>query len=92
MEWYEDIKQVVLTTVGFIAAGLLTGLWWVVRTFFTDHGRINKLEESLKISRDEHVAHREEIKDVLKVWHDEVRHDFDNVNKTLSSIQEFLRK
>jgi len=92
MDWLGKIEQVALTAAGFIVAGLLTGAWWVIRTFFTDHGRINKLEESLKASRDEHVAHREEIKDALKIWHEEVRHDFDNVNKTLSSIQEFLRK
>lgn len=90
--WYDRLEQVVLTAVGFIIAGLLTGIWWIIRTFFTDHGRIDKLEESLKASRDEHTVHREEIKEALKVWHEEVRHDFDNVNKTLSSIQEFLRK
>lgn len=90
--WYDRLEQVILTAIGFIVAGLLTGMWWVIRTFFTDHGRIDKLEESLRASREEHTTHREEIKDALKVWHEEVRHDFDNVNKTLSSIQEFLRK
>lgn len=90
--WYEELKQLLLSGLGVVIAGLLWGVWWVIRTFFTDHGRINKLEESLKSSREEHLAHREEIKDALKIWHEEVRHDFDNVNKTLMSIQEFLRK
>lgn len=90
--WHERLEQVLLSAAGFVVAGLLGGAWWVIRTFFTDHGRIEKLEETLHRSGKEHAAHREEIKGAIKTWQEEVRHDFDSVNETLSSIQEFLRK
>lgn len=67
--------------IGFIVAGALGGVVWLLRTFFTDRARIDILERDMKA----HILRTDE-------WRHETRDNFDKIDGKLDRIQEALRK
>lgn len=81
MTFMERVDQVSNTALGFVAAGVLGGAWWVIRTFFTDRGRLDILERDMAA----HIKRTDE-------WRHDVKDNFDKIDGKLDSIQEALRK
>lgn len=81
MSWVDRVEEISSTVTGFIAAGVLGGIWWVVRTFFTDRARLDILERDMA----QHIKRTDE-------WRHDVKDNFDKIDSKLDSIQEALRK
>lgn len=92
MSWLDRLDQIATGLAVLIAGFILTGLGWMVRTFFTDRARIDALEKGMKQAQDDQKSYRNDIKSDMAEWREEVRHGFDKFDGKLDDIQKELRK
>jgi hypothetical protein len=81
MTWLERLEQISIATTATVIAACGAGIWWFIRTVFTDRGRLSLLEAEMKDRVERH--------DDLRT---DVAHQFDKVDEKLTRITDVLIK
>ena len=81
MSWLERLEQIGIATTATVIAAVGAGIWWFIRTVFTDRGRLSLLEAEMKDRVERH--------DDLRT---DVAHQFDKFDEKLTRIEDVLIK
>jgi hypothetical protein len=79
MTWLERVEQIGIATSATIIAAVGAGIWWFIRTVFTDRGRLSLLEAEMR----DRVQRHDDLRS-------DVAHQFDRVDEKLTRIEDVL--